>query len=142
MIVLDTNIVSELLGPRPDPGVVEWVEALPLTSVFTTAVTQSEILYGIAILPPGQRRTSLEEAVRGIFDEDMAGRVLPFDGTAAEHYAAIAAARRAAGQPISQLDAQIAAISRSRGGRLATRNLRDFVDCGLELVDPWSASRI
>lgn len=139
MILLDTNIVSELLRLRPAPAVVAWIESLPSTSVFTTAVAQSEILYGIAILPAGQRRTSLGEAVRGIFEEDLGGRVLPFDGAAAEHYATIASARRATGKPISQRDAQIAAIGRSRGARLATRNIRDFVDCGLELVDPWNA---
>lgn len=139
MIVLDTNVISELLRPRPDPGVVDWIESLPPASVFTTTVTQSEILYGIAVLPSGQRRSDLETAVTGIFEQDMAGRVLPFDSAAAEQYARIAAERRSAGHPISQFDAQIAAITRSRGGRLATRNLRDFIDCGVELIDPWNA---
>lgn len=139
MIVLDTNVLSELLRPGPDPGVVGWIESLPAASVFTTAVTQSEILYAIAILPSGQRRASLQAAVSGIFAEDLAGRVLPFDGAAAEQYADIAAARRSAGQPISQFDAQIVAITRSRGGRLATRNIREFLDCGVEVIDPWNA---
>ncbi len=139
MIVLDTNILSELLRPRPEAAVVAWIEALPATSVYTTAVTQSEILYGIALLPAGQRRRDLEKAVTAIFAEDLAGRILPFDSEAAGHYAAIAAQRRAAGQPISQFDAQIAAVTRSRGAHLATRNVRDFVDCGIGLVDPWSS---
>lgn len=96
------------------------------------------MLYGLALLRDGRRRDDLFAAIRPIFEVDMAGRVLPFDPDAASAYADIAAGRRLGGQPISQLDAQIAAIARSRGGVLATRNMRDFVDCGIEVIDPWS----
>jgi predicted nucleic acid-binding protein len=139
MIVLDTNVLSELLRVDPDPGVGAWVEAQPPASLFTTAVTSAELRFGLAILPRGARRQALQDAVSGILEEDFAGRVLPFDEDAAQSYAAIAAARRETGQPISQFDAQIAAIAHSRGARLATRNVRDFVHCGVEVIDPWAS---
>lgn len=138
MIVIDTNVLSELMRAKPAPAVVSWFEARPVESLFTTAITQAEILYGVAVLPRGRRRRALEEAVAGMFSDDLAGHVLPFDGAAAEAYAIIAAARRRAGQPISQLDAQIAAIARSRGSELATRNVSDFRGCGITVLDPFS----
>lgn len=139
MIVLDTNVLSELMRPRPEPTVTSWLEAQPTTSLFVTAVTQAEILYGLALLPRGRRRDDLLAAARSLFDEEFAGRILPFDSDAAVAYSIIVADRRAAGRPISQFDAQIAAIVRSRGGTLATRNTADFIDCGIELNDPWPA---
>lgn len=137
MIVLDTNILSELLRVQPDPTVSAWIGAQPPASVFTTAVTSAELRFGLAILPLGARRQALQSVIVDILQDDFAGRILPFDDTAAEHYADIAFTRRAAGQPISQFDAQIAAIVRSRGARLATRNIRDFIACGIEIIDPW-----
>ena len=109
----------------------------PASALFTTAITESELLYGIALLPEGRRRQSLESVVDLIFAEDLAGRVLPFDSAAARELADIAASRRRAGQPISEADARIAAIARSRAAALATRNVGDFVGCRLELIDPW-----
>jgi predicted nucleic acid-binding protein len=138
MIVLDTNVLSELMRPAPDGRVTGWVAARPAVSLFTTTITQAEILYGVALLPDGRRKQSLSEAVQGLFDEDFAGRVLPFDGAAAHAYAVVAAMRRQAGQPIAQLDAQIAAICRSRGAALATRNTDDFAGCGVDVVNPWA----
>jgi len=105
--------------------------------VFTTTLTQAEIFYGLALLAEGRRRDDLAAAARPMFDVDMAGRVLPFDTDAALAYSQIAAGRKQSGKPISQIDAQIAAILRLRGARLATRNVRDFADCGLTVVDPW-----
>ncbi|MET0545802.1 MAG: type II toxin-antitoxin system VapC family toxin, partial [Caulobacterales bacterium] len=107
MIVLDTNVVSEMVRLRPNARVTHWLRAQPAASVFTTAITEAEILYGVSLLPNGRRRNSLLNAVRLIFDEDMAGRMLPFDADAAPHYADIAAQRRRDGQPISAFDAQI-----------------------------------
>lgn len=137
MIVLDTNVLSELLAPSPSPAVVAWLAAQPAAAVFTTAVTEAEILYGLALLPDGRRRQALETAVRPIFSEDLAGRVLAFDREAAANYAAIAARRRALGRPISQFDAQIAAIAVSRGASIATRNVADFAETGAPVINPW-----
>lgn len=138
MIVLDTNVLSEMLRPKPSAHVESWMAAQSPGMLFTTAVTQAEILYGVELLADGRKRGRLFAAIGSIFDEDFAGRILPFDADAAAAYAAIAAARRNAGRPISQFDAQIAAITRSRGAALATRNTRDFEGCGIELVDPWT----
>lgn len=137
MIILDTNVLSELLVPSPSIAVVGWLAAQPVLSVFTTAVSEAEILYGLALLPEGRRRRDLEQAIRPIFDEDLHGRVLPFDRGAAEIYATLAADRRRAGRPVSQFDAQIAAIALSRGASLATRNVSDFDGIGLDIVNPW-----
>jgi predicted nucleic acid-binding protein len=137
MIVLDTNVLSELLRPSPDPRVMAWLDEQPRASVFTSAVTQGEILYGIRLIPEGQRRKKLWEAAVAIFVEDFSGRVLSFDGDAANNYADIGASRRAAGRPISQFDAVIAAIARSRGAILATRNANDFEGCDIVVVNPW-----
>ncbi len=137
MIVLDTNVLSELLRPEPEPRVMTWLDEQPRASIFTSAVTQGEILYGIRLLPDGQRRRKLWDAAVAIFTEDFSGHVLNFDGDAAGHYAEIGASRRAAGRPISQFDAVIAAITRSRGAALATRNSKDFEECGIQVVNPW-----
>ncbi|MEZ2130705.1 MULTISPECIES: type II toxin-antitoxin system VapC family toxin [unclassified Sinorhizobium] len=137
MIILDTNVISELLTPAPNPAVIEWLAAQHPSSVFTTAVTEAEILYGLRLLPEGRRRRDLEEAILPIFSEDFGGRVLPFDRDAADVYAAIAVDRRKAGRPISQFDAQIAAIAISRGASLATQNVSDFEGIGLQIVNPW-----
>lgn len=137
MIVLDTNVLSETLRPKPSSKVMEWMRLEPLSALFTTTITEAELFYGIALLPRGRRRQSLESVVEMIFAEDLAGRVLPFDSAAAREYADIAAARRRAGRPMSEADAQIAAIARSRRAALATRNVEDFVGCELQVIDPW-----
>jgi predicted nucleic acid-binding protein len=137
MIVLDTNVISELMRREPDARVMAWIGEQPMAGVFTTTLTQAEIFYGLALLPKGRRRDELVAAARSMFEVDFAGRVLPFDTDAALAYPDIAAGRRQSGQPISQIDAQIAAIVRSRGARLATRNVRDFGDCGITVVNPW-----
>lgn len=137
MIVLDTNIISELLLPVPEPSVVDWLADQPAAAVFTTAVTEAEILYGLRLLPDGRRRRDLEAAILPIFAQDLAGRVLPFDRDAADVYGVIATDRRRNGRPISQFDAQIAAIALSRGAALATRNVADFEGVGLSIINPW-----
>jgi toxin FitB len=139
MIVLDTNVLSEVLKPQPEQRVLDWFAGQLRSSLFTTTVTRGEIVYGIRIMPQGTRRQSLWVATQFVFNEDFAGRVLNFDGDAAELYAQIAASRRSIGKPFSQFDAMIAAITRSRGAILATRNVKDFIDCGIEIVDPWTA---
>ena len=137
MIVLDTNVLSELMRPAPSEAVERWVAAHPASSLFTTTITQSEILYGVALLPRGRKRSAIEEAVEATFEEDFAGRILPFDTAAARAFAAVAVERRKAGRPIGQLDAQIAAIAQSRSAAVATRNVSDFEGCGLIVHNPW-----
>lgn len=137
MILLDTNVVSELMKATPARSVVSWISAQPGSSVYTTSVTQAEILHGIALLPAGQRRHAIEATAHTMFAEDFAERILGFGSDAAASYANIAADRRRAGRPISNFDAQIAAIARSVGATVATRNVADFMDCGVELINPW-----
>jgi len=139
MIVLDTNVLSEALRPVPESSVLAWLADQPRASLFTTAVTRGEILYGIRLLSDGKRRQGLWDAANKIFDEDFAGHVLSFDSDAADMYAEIAASRRIEGKPISQFDAMIASMARSRGAFLATRNVKDFDNCGIEVVNPWTA---
>ncbi|WP_118183206.1 type II toxin-antitoxin system VapC family toxin [Paraburkholderia phosphatilytica] len=138
MIVLDTNVLSETLRSVPDPRVLEWFGAQRRAALFTTSITRAEILYGVGLMADGSRKQALSTAVVAIFEEDFAGRLLSFDGDAADVYSEIAVSRRSAGRPISQFDAMIAAVTKSRGATLATRNVKDFVDCGLEVVDPWA----
>ncbi len=138
MIVVDTNVLSELLRPEPHANVKSWMSQHPVTSVFTTTITQAEIMYGVELLPAGQRKDKLKTAVHTLFSHNFTGRILPFDIEAAIVYANIASSRRASGFPISQFDAQIAAITRTRGARLVTRNFDDFRDCGIEVINPWS----
>ena len=139
MIVLDTNVLSEAMKPIPAAEVLRWLAAQPTSRLFTTTITQAEILYGLELLPKGKRRAALQSAVETIFEEDFANRVLPFDCDAARIFPQIAASRRALGHPIAQWDAQIAAIARSRGAALATRNTGDFEHCGVILLNPWAA---
>ena len=139
MVILDTNVLSEVLRAAPDRRVLAWLKEQSPPSLFTTTVTRGEILYGIRLLPDGKRRRALWDAARAIFNEDFAERVLSFDNDAADAYAEVGASRRAAGRPISQFDAMIAGMARSRGASLATRNARDFESCGIDVVDPWSA---
>jgi predicted nucleic acid-binding protein len=137
VIILDTNVLSEVLRPSPHDRVLAWLDRQPRSALFTTTITQGELLYSVQLLPEGRRKTMLLDAVLAIFSSDLAGRVLGFDSDAAAAYAEIAATRKAAGHPISQFDAMIAAIARSRGASLATRNVKDFVDCGIEMANPW-----
>ncbi len=140
MIVLDTNIVSELLRPAPGPQVEAWLAAQDGAIIYFTAVGEAELRHGVAILPAGRRRRTLAEVIEGMLEEDFHDRILPFDRAAARAYATIAAERRVAGRPISQFDCQIAAIARSRDAAVATRNRVDFEGCGVELIDPWLKS--
>lgn len=138
MLLVDTNVVSEVMRAEPEPAVIAWMDSAPPASLFVSAVTQAEILYGISLLQPGGRQRGLAEAARQVFASYFRGRVLPFDGAAAEAYAALAAARTRSGRSISQFDAQIAATAFVRGTTLATRNVRDFAECGLEPINPWT----
>ena len=138
MFVIDTNVASELMRPAPAPTVAAWIAARDAEELFLTAVSEAELLYGVAVLPAGRRRQTLETAMTRWLDRGFADRILPFDSAAAKAYAEIAADRRRAGWPIGEADCQIAAISRCRGAALVTRNVRDFEGAGLDVVDPWT----
>lgn len=137
MYVLDTNVVSELMRPTPDPSVAAWVARHRAAHLNFSSIGEAELRYGVAIMPAGRRREALAAAIDGLMREDFSGRVLPFDSAAARAYADIAAARRSVGRPVSQADCQIAAIAHAHGLALATRNVRDFAGMGIEIADPW-----
>ena len=138
MIVLDTNVVSELIRANPEERVVNWVSAQVGSELFLTAISEAELLYGIEVLPIGRRRDRLAAETEGMLRHDFAGRILPFDSLAAGAFAVIFASRRAAGFPISHADCQIAAIARSRDAQVATRDTRGFQGCGIDIINPWS----
>ncbi len=140
MIILDTNVLSELMKPHPVPQVVAWVTQQSETELFTTTITEAEIFYGIELLASGKRREALLSAAEAMFTEDLAGRVLGFESPAARIFSKVAAQRRALGRPIGHADAQIASITQANRARLATRNKSDFEDCGIEVIDPWGES--
>lgn len=139
MIVLDTNVISELMRPDPEARVSRWVNQVPRAELFTTAVCRAEIMAGIYLKPAGRRRDQLAEAADWVFRIELPGRVLPFDAAAADEYAVILPDRRRLGRPGKPLDTMIAAIARVHGAAVATRNVSDFTDCGIELIDPWQA---
>lgn len=138
MIVLDTNVLSEVLRTRPAPQVLAWINQLAADTVFVSSVTKAEMLLGVALLPPGKRRDMLHTQVTNLFAQHWVNRCLPFDTLAAPHYARIVASRQRDGKPMSTEDGQIAAITCSRGYRLATRNVADFVGIAdLDIINPW-----
>jgi hypothetical protein len=136
VIVLDTNVVSELMRAEPAPHVASWVRSRGRRELFTSSVTLAEIRFGLSRLPEGRRKQVLVDAADEIF-RAFANHVLPLDTAAADHYATIASGRERAGRPIAGFDALIAAICRSRGAMLATRNTADFDGTGIELINPW-----
>jgi len=140
MIVLDTNVVSELMRPAPTPAVLDWVDAQPPSELVITAVTAAELRAGVAVLPSGRQRTDVSRRMELLLTRTFGDSILPFDGPASAHYAEVVAARQRAGRPISALDAQIAGICRQHDAVLATRNMRDFASIGVELIDPWTAT--
>ena len=139
MIVLDTNVVSELMRPTPAVNVVAWVHQQPAAQMCTTSVTLAEVRYGIARLPAGRRRDLLRATADDVF-RAFADQVLAFDAVSATHYADIVVEREHCGSPISGFDAQIAAVCRTHHASLATRNTDDFDRLGLDLIDPWTSS--
>lgn len=138
MIVLDTNVLSEPNQKRPSEAVAAWLARQNIRDLFTTTVSEAEILYGVALLEPGKRRDGLADAARKIFEVDFLGRVLPFDSAAAREFAEISAMRKKVGRAVKVFDAQIAAIARAHRARVATRDTVDFEDSGIEVVNPWA----
>jgi toxin FitB len=138
MIVIDTNVASELMRSPPSPVVREWAEAQPLAELRATAITVAEIRYGLERLPEGRRKKRLRVAADEVFTA-FSDYIIPFDAEAAACYALVVAHRDRIGLPIDGFDAQIAAICRSHGATLATRNVKDFQETGITVVDPWQA---
>jgi predicted nucleic acid-binding protein len=137
-IVLDTNVLSELMKPQGSQKVKTWVATQAKVDLFITSITQAEILYGIAILPDGKRSQSLREIAQAMFVEEFVERILTFDQKAAECFAQIASSRKRLGKPISQSDAQIAAICLANGTQIATRNVNEFENCQISIINPWN----
>jgi toxin FitB len=137
MIILDTNVVSEIMKPSPSPDLRAWVRKQLVAELYTTAITEAEIFFGIEVLPHGKRRAGLMAVAEAIFAKDFAGRIFGFDTGAARLFAKITSHRRVLGRPMSQADGQIAAIAKLQGAKLATRDVADFSDCGIDLINPW-----
>jgi len=138
VIILDTNVLSALMRTRPEAAVVAWLDRQPAESVWITSVTLFETLLGLALLPAGRQRRTLEAAFALLLKEDLENRVLDFDGAAATEAASLAAQRQKAGRPVDIRDTQIAGIALARHATLATRNVRHFEDLQIQIVDPWA----
>lgn len=138
MIILDTNVLSEPLKPRPEPAVIAWLDAQEPQTLFVTSINLAELLAGVALLPAGRRRTALQLALTQRIEPLFVGRVLTFDTPSAQAFARINASARAVGNPIGFADCAIAAIAASHGFMLATRNVHDFVGTKISLIDPWA----
>jgi predicted nucleic acid-binding protein len=137
MIVLDTNVISALMQSNPDRRVVDWLNEQSTYSIWTTSISLFEILFGLNVMTKGKRRESLHAAFEQAVSEDLGGRVLNFDSTAARESARISAMLRSKGSPVEIRDVQIAGIVLARKGTLATRNTKHFMGAGVKLIDPW-----
>lgn len=140
MIILDTNVIAELMRAGPDTAVLEWLRARPLLDLSTTTINLAEVRYGLARLPFGRRRRDLELKFNSFALRGFANRVLDFDANAADVYGDLVVAREHAGRRLEGFDGLIAAIARSRGLPIATRNADDFAGCGIDVINPWNAS--
>ena len=138
MILLDTNVVSELMRPAPAGAVLAWFAAQDAADLYLSAIGEAELRRGAAMLPAGRRREQLMATIDAMIAEDLAGRILPFDSNAAQAFVLVFLERRAAGRPISFADCQIAATARAQGAAIATRNTADFAGCGIAVIDPWA----
>jgi predicted nucleic acid-binding protein len=139
MIILDTNIVSELMNAEPNATVISWLDRQAWTSLWTTSITVTEVRYGLTIMPAGRRRSTRQAAFARLIDETFERRVLPFDHAAAEEAGLLMGTRHLAGNPGDLRDTMIAGIAIAQRATLATRNVRHFDDLSVPVVDPWSA---
>ena len=137
MILLDTNVVSEVMRPIPSQQVLDWFDRQFAADLYLPAIVEAELRFGILLLPQGRRRDGLAHALERMIAEDFAGRILAFDSRAARSYAAIAARRRQAGRAVKEADCQIATIATSTGAALVSRNVKDFAGAGIEIRNPW-----
>ncbi|WP_094555437.1 type II toxin-antitoxin system VapC family toxin [Synechococcus sp. 1G10] len=139
MIVLDTNVISELMRPQPEPRVLAWADGLDPDAVAITTMNEAEILHGIARLGDGRRKQALRQSWEGLITELFAGRVWGFSSEAAHWYGELLSRRERLGRPMATADAVVAATTLAQGAQLATRDDADFADVGLELINPWNA---
>ena len=137
-LLIDTNVVSELIRNSPDPAVVKWAASQQVEGMFLTTVSEAELRFGAEILPRGRRRETLILRIENMLTDVFGGRILSFDSEAARNYAVIAAKRHLSGYSVAVADCQIAAIARSVGMKVVTRNVRDFFETGVEIVNPWA----
>lgn len=140
MFILDTNIVSELFRPTPSRDVVAWIERADPAELFITAISKAETLLGVALMPPGRRKDTLESVLRIFFNEKMRTDILPFGDREAVYFADLVSHRRSIGRPIGEFDAQIGAIARAHRFSVVTRNVRDFADCGVDVINPFETA--
>ncbi len=139
MFVFDTNVLSEVMKDTPHPGVAAWLQGCRTEAMFTTAISHSEIFYGVRLLADGGKRQKLERAARDMFAQDFSDRILAFDSAAADAHADIRIARKRSGTPISTEDAMIAAIAKVHGATVITRDANGFAGCGVPVINPWEA---
>ncbi len=137
MILLDTNVISEMMKPSPSLKVIDWLDQEDVMQLFVSTITIAEIFYGIQSLPSGKRKNTLEESFQNVLQEGFKHRILSFNEKAAEFYGQLMSHRKKIGKPLSILDGQIAALAVSEKASLATRNVRDFVDCHLSVINPF-----
>ena len=140
MIILDTNVVSDVIAPLPNPGVARWLAGQVETELYITAITKAELRYGAELLPHGRRRNDLEGRTDRILTECFGGRILPFDSEAAGIYASIRANRQKSGFSVGVEDTMIVGIAKSLGAAVATRNVGHFEDAEVEVINPWEHS--
>ncbi len=138
MIILDTNVISELMRAKPDPKVMGWVNEQMDLNLYSTAITAAELRTGAAIMPSGKKKIKILEQLKMVFEEDFRNRILSFDDECAKFYAAITSERKLLGQPIAQVDAMIASICSKFGAAICTRDERGFSNCGLRVINPWT----
>jgi toxin FitB len=139
VIVLDTNVLSALMRTNPEAVVVDWLDRQPADSVWVTSITVFEARFGLALLPRGRRRSTLERAFERVLSDDLANRVLNLDETAAGTAGQLAAQRQRAGRIVDMRDTLIAGIAQARRATIATRNTRHFDGLDVPVVDPWLA---
>lgn len=137
MIVLDTNVVSEVVKPSPSPAVITWLNQQDGAELFVTTITIGELCFGLEMLPDGKRKSALSAAIQRFLAQAFSGRVLPYDAESAQTYGVLMASRRTSGRPIAAPDGQIAAVARRHQFELATRNTKDFEGCGIGLINPF-----
>jgi toxin FitB len=137
MYVFDTNVLSEVMKDEPHPSVADWLRACPADAMYTTAISRSEILYGVRRLAEGNKRQRLERAAQAMFAQEFAERVLPFDALAADVYADLRIMRAHSGRPLATEDGMIAAVAKVQGATVVTRDVSGFTGCGVSLINPW-----